>query len=311
MSRPIIKIGETIKVENFFSFPDIDMFKPLFPIPSDAINVQVYFENKSIYYERFNKYNYASLQNYLHEACSPNEEGYIQYDGGFEINTNGVIVETSGGYCDNYKDFIPRENEDIIMVNVSGMRLPLSYISVIYELRKDPTNNFICYGDIPTYILPEDSYVWYHTKPIREEIVEDLGNIIEVTDTKGKNRFCFSYGTKGEYEKYDSRKNMLWGLYIAISLAIFAIFIGFVDSFYTRNNKKYRAINIILCTLLLLLWIIFIVPFKYHFMIIPPFNESYSLLINLSFVGIIILYFVSFGIIKWRHIKSNLRQNTV
>jgi len=307
-----IVLGETIKVEEYAAFPQINFFKPIYPIPPKAINVNVVSsDNQTIDYERFNEDGYLGLQNYLKEACSVDEEGYITYDGGFEFifyenfeinesidnQTGYTFLETKGGYCEDYWEIIPTKDYDLILINSSGIGLPLTYLLVSYELRKSPTSNVECNhqrfsNESVRYILPEGAWVWNSTESLHEEFIENKVSFIINYSSINESRVCFSYGTKSEWHDYNSKKNNIWGIYIGISLAVFIFFMTLIYIYYSKN-RSHLLIHLLMWMIILVLWFLFIKPVALYFRIIPPFSSLYIALMKISLLAFLILYIIS------------------
>ena len=304
-----VELGETIKVENTLVFPQINFFKPLFPIPPSATNVRVSSSiNESVSFERFSVDNYFGLQEYLKKVCSANEEGYIPYDEGFIINQGSHIIETQGGYCRDYKKMIPDTHEDIILINHTGLSLPLIHFIVSYEKRKDPAGNVYC--DFRTYpnkkiriVLPENAYVWESTSKIQENLIDKKSvfdiNYLQINDTS----LCFSYGTTSEKQSYDSKKTTLWTVFLGLLLAILLAFISLIYMYYVKGSNVHLALHITLWIVIFVTWFIFLKPIKTFFRVIPPFSAEYNSLLNWSVLGIFILYIISLMPLKLIYVK--------
>lgn len=308
INHETIIIGDTIRVEKEILFPKIFIFKPLFPVPPSATNIQVISsENKTIFYEKYTKDDYIGLQEYLKKACSISEEGYIPYDGGFVITQNNVSIETRGGYCQDYQKMIPDEKEDIILINHSGISLPLTYFLISYELRRDTTTNAICDFDQINirYVLPEGAYIWNSTVPLKEEFTENrIMVFINYSLIKDKG-VCFSYGTESEWHMYDDKKDNLFYFYVGISITIVSIFIALIFLFYSRNNPSHLIIHLILLSSLFVIWLIFLKPIKLYYKFVPPFSLYYTSLINKALLGVIILYLVSLIPLKLIYVRCS------
>lgn len=302
VAKDIVIIGETVKVERQFAFPQISTFKPFFYIPPTATNLKIISieENKTLDFDRYSKNNQEEIQIYFRFVCSSDDEGWIPEDGGWLIQQGNYTIETKGGYCDNYQRIIPTESEDIVLLNYSGLRIPLAFILVSYDLGKNPLNNVHCdyktnYNKQITYVLPEDAWFWSTTEEIPAQF--DNNEIVSLDidySLINNSRVCFSYGTKSEYASYDSSKNTLLGFYLAFALAIIGIFIGFLYSSYSKNKNNQKEIHLLFIVtniILLLLFIIF-AP-KYLSRIVPPIVYTYREWIIIFGVVSIILYLLS------------------
>ncbi len=250
------------------------------------------------------------MQEYLRTYCEPDEDGFIPLDGGSIFTfEDGTSIESHGGYCEDYEEIIPDDEVDILLIDYEGVTIPLIYFSISYDTPLDPSQNWYCDDvtlpfPVTEYRLPKEAYIWNTTKELNEDMTDEgYVNFTVYHIENGFKRVCFSYGTKEEYDTYNSRKDNFFIFFAGICLALVALFCGifYATTSYTRELNKW--VHLLFLVLLTISWLIFRNLIIRYFNIIPPFSHDYLILIFISFVFAIIIYLLSLLPFFWLFTK--------
>lgn len=292
--------GEIIKRNTTIVFPKLDDPKPIFYVLKNSYNVKVHSSHgEEVNYTRYSKSDYAGLQEYLRTYCEPDEEGFLPVDSGYIITfEDGTSIESYGGYCIDYEKIVPDDEVDILLIDYEGLTIPLVYFSVSYDTPQNPSQNWYCDDTVlpfpvTEYRLPKGAYIWNTTKELNEEENNGYVNFTVMHNEGAFKRVCFSYGTKSEYEDYDSRKNTFFGYFIALSTFLVALFVSIFYAITSSHRRINWVIHILFLFTLTIFGYVFYRYIPFYFNIIPqPFLYDYQHLIFVTFIISIVIYFL-------------------